>query len=130
MTATHPPEPDTRPVRSNGDGHPCRALVRDMTEAAVRQILRRPRCDGGRDADEVPSEVQPLLRRVCEAARAQGLYPEQLLVLLKTEWRAVSEARQLARDEGEALLSHVVTLCIHEYYAWTSDTPTEDGEGR
>lgn len=126
MTATYPPEANTRAAHAGAERGYCRALLRDMTAAAVRQILRRPRSHTSRDADQVPSEVQPLLRRACEAAREEGLYPEQLLVLLKSEWRDVSEARQLARDEGETLLSHVVSLCIHEYYAWTSDT-TEDG---
>ena len=126
----HFPEPDTGAMRSDGDGGCCRALARDMTEAAVRQILRRPRYDVSRDANQVPSEVRPLLRRLCEAARERGLYPEQLLVLLKAEWRDVSEARQLARDEGETLLSHVVSLCIHEYFASAPETPTEDGTGR
>ena len=115
MTAAHAPQADhadSRAVRGDADHRSCRALLRAMTEAAVRQILRQPRYDGSRDADQVPSEVQPLLRRACAAAREQGLYPEELLVLLKAEWRNVSEARQLARDEGETLLSQVVTLSI------------------
>lgn len=117
MTMTHPREPDRRDARAAAHHHHCRALARDMTEAAVTQVLRRRRYDSSRGADQLPSEVRPLLRRVCEAAREEGLYPEQLLVLLKAEWRDVSEARQLAREEGETLLSHVVSLCIHEYYA-------------
>ena len=118
--------PETMPIemlRTNSDGPRGEAdgfaHIREMTRRALRSALR---ADGRGDARS--DEGRLALRQACEAAHGRGLHAEELLILLKREWRNLPEVRRGDRVEGEAALARVVSRCIHEFYR-RSASPSE-----
>lgn len=91
-------------------------LNRDVT-TAFRLVLADPA-----ESAATKRAVRAALGRLSADARARGLSPEQLLVLLKETWARMPESRSAQhhpyRDE---LLSSVVTLCIKEYFTDAGD---------
>lgn len=61
--------------------------------------------------------LRTALLAVAEEARAEGMYPERLLVALKDIWFALPEVRAMTDDQRRTrLLQQLVTACIREYY--------------
>lgn len=60
---------------------------------------------------------RPTSRPAPTAAHAHDLRAEQVILLLKEEWRALPESHFPSPAEGELLLARVVTLCILAYHA-------------
>jgi hypothetical protein len=56
------------------------------------------------------------LRQLCSDARHRGTRPEELIILLKTAWRAHIELRAVPRGEADSALEHLISTCIEEYY--------------
>jgi hypothetical protein len=79
------------------------------TTRAIRVALGSPAQDD--DAD-LRSAVQVL----CADARRLGVRPEELVVLVKTTWRAHPEVCAMPRHEVHPVLDRVVTMCIEEYF--------------
>ena len=67
--------------------------------------------------DAVDGDARAMMRRTCEAAHAHGIRAEQLLLLIKDAWRELPEARRVPRHAAGDVLSRLITICIHEYYA-------------
>ena len=83
-------------------------LVRDLLHEALR--VQR--------AGRLPVEaVRGSTRAVCACARTHDVPVERVLVALKQEWRDAPGTRLLKRPEAEAILEHIVTLCITEFYS-------------
>ncbi len=88
----------------------------DLPAAAadvLRQALR-----AGAAPQSGDGTLRSALRQLTEQARHRGLRAEQLVVVLKQEWAALPEIRDMpaGRQRSEAL-ARVVSLCIEEYYA-------------
>src|SRR5688572_19973013 len=64
-------------------------------------------------ADE---RLRDAMRQLCADARQVSVRPEDLIILFKARWREQTECRTLAREEGNAALEHIITMCIEEYY--------------
>lgn len=53
---------------------------------------------------------------VCKRATDEGLYPEQLLVIIKREWRAQSRSPAGVERELNTLLERLISASIASYY--------------
>lgn len=89
-----------------------RAEVMELARDLIRAALSDPPVAG-----TAPPEVRATLERLCDAAHAQGLRAEQVLLRLKAAWRDLPELRRGLHDYDGLVLSRVVTLCIDEYFA-------------
>lgn len=88
--------------------------LRELAAAAMACAARQA---PGR-ADVPPAgELRAILRRTCDAARAEGLRAEQLLLVLKAEWRRLPPELLAWRDADADRLARAITFCIAEYYA-------------
>lgn len=87
-----------------------RATSRDLVTALLRQALdERPHgWPNGRFAQQ--------LRATCAAARADGLHVEELLVILKDSWHRLADTAFVTRDDADAMLEKIVSMCIREFY--------------
>ena len=108
------------PAGSGGDGAPPTgvdraARVHDMANVALRCALP-PAHLAGSPVGSPERALAEALRGACDAARESGLRAEQLLLIFKEGWRYLPEAQRLRRQDAEAALARVITLCIHEYY--------------
>lgn len=88
------------------------APIRDLLRATLRAALRSDAHGGARDG-----ELRRLLRQGCDAARARDVRAEQVLILLKETWHELPEARPGPYFDLGPTLTHVISLCIKEYYA-------------
>ena len=87
--------------------------LNDETVSAVRQALRTYLSDS-KDS----SALQSSLLSMASEARARGIMPEQLLIVLKDVWNSLPEVRSMTDvHEQIGLLQRVVTMCIKEYYS-------------
>jgi hypothetical protein len=78
--------------------------------SALTEQLKRP--------DGPLPEVTALLRKVARQAQADGIRPEQLLVIFKETWNSVTESlRPGSPEQYERIRQNLVTLCIQAYYA-------------
>lgn len=84
----------------------------DLTRGVLRSAVR-----SARHVDAPDGELRKLLGRACRVARDHGIHAEQLIVMLKAGWRELPEACQMPRDDADAVLGRVITLCVGEYYA-------------
>ena len=100
-----------RPTMADGASDATKRIAR-MTDDLLRRALWADARGLAPDRD-----LQRALRQLCTEARDQGLRAEQLLVLMKSRWRQVPEARRASRDAADGMFAVVVTLCIREYYA-------------
>jgi len=89
-----------------------RAQVIELARNLIRAALSDPPV--GRST---PPEIRALLERLCDAAHAQGLRAEHVLLRIKAAWRDLPEVRHGLRDYDGLVLSRVITLCIDEYFA-------------
>lgn len=96
----------------DGDGRQLPADLRALARGTLRSALR-----AHVRAHTPDAESRAALRRLCDAAQVRGLHAEQLLILLKEEWRALPAPRLAAREHDGAVLAGVITLCIDEYYS-------------
>lgn len=94
------------PRDGDGTGDPD-----DCLSNALREVLVRGIPAGGPD-----HETRHLLRNICEAAHASHANVEDVLILLKETWMELPEARQSHYAEAQARLSHIISLCIEEYF--------------
>ena len=62
-------------------------------------------------------ELRAVMRGLCDDAHREGLRPEELILLLKTTWMSRPDLAPTHRSETKAILDHIITLCIEEYYA-------------
>ena len=70
-----------------------------------------------RARSSLPPEANAIVRDLCEAAKAEGWTPEQLVVAVKTACYGSDEVSHLdTTSERDALLARVVTTCIKEYF--------------
>ena len=85
------------------------------TVDAVRRALAR---DVSVPNPEPAPELRTALHKLANEARQKGVSPEQMLITLKSIWRALPEVAQ-ARDHDEQMriLQRVVAICIREYFA-------------
>jgi hypothetical protein len=83
--------------------------VVDATTRAIQLALPPVTAEGADDLRET-------MRQLCSEARRLSLRPEELIILFKTRWAAHSEFRALPRDQANAALDHIITMCINEYY--------------
>jgi hypothetical protein len=78
---------------------------------ALRRHVRSPMPDG---------DLRRALRVVCEAAHTGNARPETVIIALKDVFHSMPEVRQLEREKGarasDDMVSHLVTLCIQEFY--------------
>lgn len=84
----------------DASGLPAASLAR--LTSLVRSALTSPGKDG--------------FREVCDEAIGLGVPPEQLVVLVKRQWRALPASFRLTRSEAEHALTRHVTGCIEEYF--------------
>src|SRR3954465_5608825 len=71
--------------------------VRDLARLALGHVVTDPR------TGQAPNEnLAQALRAPCDAARAQGLQAEELLVIVKDSWRHLGAKPSLDRFEADA----------------------------
>ena len=64
------------------------------------------------------ARVRVLVREWCEEARRRELAPEQLLVVLKSQFVRIPALQgHDERTRRNKLFEHIVSMCIEEYYA-------------
>ena len=72
-------------------------------------------------AEVVPlpgEEIRSALRELCDDARRNQVRVEQLMIAIKQGWTSLHSEHPRVRSAGpDALLTHIITLCIDEYYA-------------
>jgi len=96
--------------------------IPDSTIAALRELLLRMlRDEPPPNAEESPHTgdgIRDALRDLCDDARRNQVRVEQLVIAIKQGWKSLHSERPRVRSAGpDALLNHVITLCIDEYYA-------------
>ena len=85
------------------------------------------RANGEACLDYGSREFVEAMEGVTSEARAIGLQPEELLLLLKSSWRAHPPIRRFGRaDTSEEQLTRLVTLCIKSYFAERVETTRLD----
>lgn len=87
--------------------------VQESTLAALREALSR----NGTRTPPPDGEVHRTIRQLVEEARAAGLPVEQVIILVKREWKElgiVSRARP--RPETNTVVERLVTICLDEYF--------------
>lgn len=91
---------------------PPPAPVSEATRLALRTALEEYLAMDGR-MDGLRAPLQDLARE----GREQGIYAEQLLILLKGIWYGIPAVQQLRSPEQQSrLLQRVVTVSIQAYY--------------
>ena len=81
-------------------------------DAMLQQLVDRP------ELMSTEPGISVSMRAVAADARGIGLHPEELLLLLKSSWRARPAYRRIDIDDAdEERLSRLVTLCIKSYFA-------------
>ena len=70
----------------------------------------------GRKAQDAEEDLRSTLRILCADARRLGVRPEELVVLIKTIWRAHPETCALPRSQTGPVLERIVSMCIDEYF--------------
>ena len=86
------------------------AEAREELRATLRQHVRSPMPDG---------ELRLALRAACQDAHARHATPERVIIALKDVWHSLPEVQQLQHRDArarDAMVAHVVTLCIQEFY--------------
>lgn len=87
----------------------------DVTQLAQQLILAAL---GDPPLGRAPAPaIGDLLERLCDAAHADGLRPEHVLLRLKAAWRDIPAVRRGVGDYEGLVLSRLITLCIDEYFA-------------
>ena len=109
-------QPGTAPL-SDGVGtmnrHVSPARIREL----MRNVLREAIKTEGPSGSERDEKVRKIVRDACEEARECNEPVEHLLVFLKDALVELPEAHRCSHTEGKAVLGHVITVCIEEYYA-------------
>jgi hypothetical protein len=78
--------------------------------AALAEQLKQP--------DGPTQEIKTLLRKVALEAHDRDIKAEELLVIFKQLWNALTESvRPQNADQYERVRQRLVTLCIQAYYA-------------
>jgi hypothetical protein len=68
--------------------------------------------------DRPIQELTILLRKVAREARGRDIKAEELLIIFKQLWNALTESlRPQNADQYERVRQRLVTLCIQAYYA-------------
>jgi hypothetical protein len=63
-------------------------------------------------------DLRDVLCTAASEARAKGIQPEALLVLLKDIWHSLPDVLSAPSSQAEqALLQQVISRCIQEYYS-------------
>jgi hypothetical protein len=90
----------------SGSGAVVRAVIDDLDSIAT---------DG---SERVYSGVTlaAAARRICAAARSDGLYVEQALVCVKEVWRSTPGRAKPRAGGTDPVLDQLVSACIREFY--------------
>lgn len=92
--------------------HNSRNGISESTIARLRAAFDQALRDG-----KVGGELRGALRALGQEARATGMTPEKLLVLLKMLWQELPAVRAATGTPAhQALLSRLVTMSIEEYF--------------
>jgi hypothetical protein len=88
------------------------AYQQPLVSATTRaiELALRPTTPAG------DNDLRDAMRQLCADARRASMRPEDLIILFKATWRARTDWRTLPRNEANAALDHVITMCIEEYY--------------
>ena len=104
-------------VQPATQGHGSADAKRQLTEDAVAML--RAALDGA-VAGRYPARsaaLEDAVKRVCNDARWSDWPPEQLLIAFKSALYAQPPVQRLTRGlERDEFVSHLVSLCIDEYY--------------
>jgi hypothetical protein len=104
-----PPDSFVRePLRLGAGPRVCSPQGTVALRSALQSLVR---------TGAAPAEVRRLVNVFCGAARRAGLYPEQLLIALKTAWHSLPEVRRQPRGGRDELLDKLISACIREFYA-------------
>lgn len=96
--------PDKQPVAAS----PASDMW-DRVAEQLAQALAEP---------ESEARVRVLVREWCEEARRREFAPEQLLVVLKSQFVRIPALQgHDERTRRNRLFEHIVSMCIEEYYA-------------
>lgn len=75
-------------------------------------------------------ELSRALRAIGADARASGVKAEQLVAALKRVFDSLTPPPTLASQDARAKrLAHLVTVCVREYYAPSSEAGASEGTG-
>lgn len=96
--------------------------IPESTIAALGELLvcmfrdePQPNAEG---AIRAGADVRRALRALCEDARINRVRAEQLVIAIKQGWSSLlSESPRMRSAGPDALLNHIITQCIDEYYA-------------
>jgi hypothetical protein len=88
------------------------AVLSRSTLMMIRRVLH-----AYREGWLLEERLAAAARMVAEDARLHGLPAARMLVVLKREWAALDDVRQLAGLGAQELLSRLVLLSIPAYYA-------------
>ena len=93
------------------DRTPTPRLEADTLDA-LRAVMQRAMHRG-----DHARELQDVLTRAANEARAKNIHAEQLLVMLKELWRALPDVRGAEdSDRQNELLQELISRCITQYY--------------
>jgi hypothetical protein len=107
MPDEHKPKGNPAPVQLSP------ALLEDLRRALA--VYAGPRAEDG--------DIRRALRAIAEEARRRGVHAEQLVVSLKRVFEMLTPPPTLASaDERARRLSHLVTVCVQEYYSAPDDS--------
>lgn len=89
--------------------------ARTLSDATLQRVRRALVADLG--SREPSDELRAALTAMAAEARASGILPERLLVLLKELWYGLPEVEAAVDGTSQTrILQRVVTICIREYY--------------
>lgn len=96
--------------------------IPESTIAALGELLVRMFSDESQPneagAIRADADVRRALRALCDDARSNRVRVEQLVIAIKQGWSSLlSESPRMRSAGPDALLNHVITLCIDEYYS-------------
>lgn len=92
----------------------------DAELARLEQLLSDALRQGGssrRDSRAPKSAMGVALAEACRIARARGLNPEQVIIMLKGCWERLRDSSYPTRDDAQEALDRAVTACIEQYFA-------------
>lgn len=115
-----PSQRDVLPLRAAaGSATPITIEVRALLQPSLRNAATHTlmAMHEGASLEHAVGTAREDLCCACAIARAHDVRAEQVIVLLKEEWRALPESHVHSPAEGELVLARVVTICILAYYA-------------
>ena len=95
----------------------ARWRVNSLSESTMKE-LRAALTEQLKNPEAPTAELSALLQRMAQEAREGSLRPEQLLLIFKQLWNALTESpRPHHAEQFERVRERLVTVCIKAYYA-------------